>query len=326
VSLKWPLAYVLFILPVSYIVFRLLKKRRTKRVFVAEALSLKHLPSYKKIHKKSTFLHTAQTVVLVLLLFCLATLAARPMQSVTSYNEEKSRDIVLVLDVSRSMEKFVAPALDAMQQIIKENPSDRYSIVVFAARSYVVLPITRDPVAINEKITMLRDIYTNPGIHDKNYTFRALIGSGTDIGEGVLAATNRFTNLTTYKSRSVILLSDLVQTGGDYDPDSQFFLNKVGLLPKYQINFYVMKVMGPDARYANDEIVDIGGGTAFEVASEENSGAIKSVVSDIFKQALNTSIVATKNTADAPQLLLVSTGIVLVLWVLLFALQTRKKA
>lgn len=84
--------------------------------------------------------------------------------------------------------------------------------------------------------------------------------------------------------------------------------------------------MGEDARYANDEIVDIGGGTAFEVSSTENTAAIKNVVSTIFKQALNTSITATKNTADAPQLVLAATGIVLTLWVILYAAQSRKSS
>lgn len=323
-QVRWPLAFLFLLVPLAVLLFRRYKKRVTSHVFIAETSSLQHLPSYQKIQTRMKRLAVIEKVLLVLLLISLVILAARPMQAVTTVSEEKSRDIVLCLDVSGSMTEYVAPALEAMQQIANENPNDRYSIVTFASRGYVVMPLTRDQAAITERINELRTIYTDIENNDNAFVYRTLAGYGTDIGEGILTAVNRFSNLSTYKSRSVILLSDLVQTGGDFDLDSQKYLDKISLLPKYQVNFYVMKINNEDARYANNEIVATGGGIVYDVNEKDSAEAVQSVASTIFRQALNTTDVTSKNVVDFPLPYLFTTLVLLTLWAAVVFLQRSR--
>ncbi len=208
-SLKWPLTLLFLLVPLSIVLFRRFRKIRPLPVFVAEAASLGALPSYKKSRQRSIRMQRFERAAQAALLVGLLLVVARPQAALTSYNQEKSRDTVLCLDVSGSMEDYIPIALDTLERIYKQNPTDRYGIVVFAGRAAPVLPLTRDQVAIQQKIELLREVYVKK--NDPNYQFQNLVGYGTDIGEGVLSSVQRFDDLKTYKTRNIILVSDLDQ-------------------------------------------------------------------------------------------------------------------
>ena len=320
--LRWPLAYLILLIPCLYLLFRSFKKKRVQPSFVAESISLSNLPSFNKVKNKTKILNLIEKILLGLLILGITTLIARPQAKVTSFSEQKSRDIVLCLDVSGSMEKFIVPALEVMEEIYKKNPGDRYSIVIFAGHGYTVLPLTRDLVSIQEKIDLLKKEYSRAKDDLDKYIFRSLPGFGTDIGDGILTSINRFTNIKSYKSRSIILLSDLEQTGGDFDKDSKKFLEKVALLPKYRINFYVMKAINDSSKYsASNEIVDIGGGQSYDVKESDNKDAAKSLITKIFEQALNTEIVSSQNLIDSPDLILIICGTIVTAWAAVVSLR-----
>lgn len=297
-SLKWPLLLLLVLLPTAVVLWRRMRKPKRVPVFVAETSLLSKLPSFKKVSKHARMLRIAERATLSLLLVTLLLLSARPQSMVTSYNEEKSRDIVLLLDVSGSMKPYIPIALNAMERMYKENPGDRYSIVVFASRAYPVLPLTRDQVAIQQKLDLLREVYEKD--NDPNYRFQQLSGFGTDIGEGVLGAVNRFTDIETYKSRNVILLSDLQQSGGDFDPNNEFYLEKISLLPKHRINFFIMQTPGEFEWSVNTEIIEAGGGKAFEIDESNAQDSARVLMDDIFKQVYNTNVSTGRNLVDMP--------------------------
>jgi hypothetical protein len=320
-SLRWPFALLILLLPIAVIIYKKIRRKIGTPVFVSEVLSIATLPSYKKIRRRSKRWNILEQAVLWLFLGSLALLFARPVSTVTTYNEEKSRDIVLCLDVSTSMDKYIPEALDSMESIAKQNPGDRYSIVIFAGRAFPILPLTRDQVAIKDKIALLRSVYKDG--NDPNYHVRSLVGGGTDLGEGIRVSVARFSNLDSYKSRSIILLSDLVQTGGDFDKNSEHFLDKVGLLPKYRINFYVLQAPA-DFYDPNNEIVSIGGGQAFEVTANNFQSSEKSLLDKIFKQILNTDTVAGKNIVDYPYTDFIFILLALLLWQLVVLFRWRR--
>lgn len=303
-SLKWPLVLVILLLPVIILVWRRFKKPRIKPIFVAESAGIKNLPSFKKIAKKAKYYRYLESSFLCLLIISVALLASRPVAPTTSYSIEKSRDIVILLDVSGSMKQYIPPMLDVMEDIIKQNPSERYSIVTFAAVSNTVLPLTRDPVAIKDSIDLLRRVYKDND--DPNYSFRGLNGGGTDIGEGVLGAVTRFDDLETKKSRNVILLSDLDQTGGDLDPNSEFYLDKVSLLPKHNINFFILQTPSESGYMASLEVADYGGATLYEVDGKNSDSSVRDLSRKIFGQVLNNQLSVGKNLTDSPNLLILS--------------------
>lgn len=312
-SLRWPVVLVLLVIPLAIVIARRFRHKRPRPVFVGESNVLTVLPSYQKMSKRSARLVWAERVVVALMFVGVLLLVARPQAVVTSYNQEKSRDTVLCIDVSGSMKQYIPLALDTLEQIYKQNPTDRYSIVLFAGRGFTVLPLTRDRVAIQQKIDKLRDVYVNQ--NDPNYSFRGLFGWGTDIGEGLLTAVQRFDDLKTYKTRNIVLMSDLDQIGGDYDPDSNHYLEKAALVPKNRINLFILQPT-PEYQYATSpqQIVAATGGQLFKIDQTNAQESAKKLLDQIFVQILNTHTVASLNEADYPYLVLTGLACLALLW------------
>jgi len=135
---------------------------------------------------------------------------ARPQagREVTS-TKEKGVDIILALDTSGSMlaEDFLPNRLEAAKKVIAEfvrnQKSNRVGMVVFAGRSFTLLPMTTDYSLIIEAI---KDIHPHIVKID-----------GTAIGDGISNAIYRFRE-DNLKSRVLILLTDGENTAGNIKP------------------------------------------------------------------------------------------------------------
>lgn len=153
----------------------------------------------------------------MLLLFVLATLIvalARPRLSKTINQVEASGiDIMLALDVSRSMlaEDFTvggerANRLDAVKQVtqkfIEGRPNDRIGITCFAGRPYLVSPLTLDHDWLLQNLERVRI---------------GLVEDGTAIGSAVASAANRLKDKEA-KSKIVVLLTDGDNNAGKITP------------------------------------------------------------------------------------------------------------
>lgn len=312
-SLRWPLALLLLAIPLALVAARRFRRKRSRPVFIGESSTMAALPSYRNMAKRTMRLRWIEGVAIVLILIGLLLLLARPQAVVTSYDQEKSRDTVLCIDVSGSMESYIPLALDTLEQIYKQNPTDRYSIVLFAGRGFTVLPLTRDQVAIEQKIDQLRDVYVEG--NDPNYAFRSLSGYGTDIGEGLLTSVQRFDDLKVHKTRNIVLMSDLDQVGGDFDPEGEHYLEKAALIPKNRINLFILQPT-PKYTYATSpqQIVGVTGAQLFKIDETNSQDSAKELLNQIFGQILNTHTVTSLNEADYPYLVLGGLGLVSLMW------------
>lgn len=130
---------------------------------------------------------------------------ARPQKGTTlSESEANGIDIVLAIDVSRSMlaEDFTignerANRLSVVKKVTEEfiaqRPNDRIGIVAFAGRPYLVSPLTTDHDWLLQNMQRI-DI--------------GLVEDGTAIGSAIASASNRLRGDKTAKSRVIILLTD----------------------------------------------------------------------------------------------------------------------
>ncbi|MCA9347835.1 VWA domain-containing protein [Candidatus Saccharibacteria bacterium] len=314
-SLKWPILLLLIAVPITVIIWRRFKKPIIKPIFIAESSKLGKLPSFAKTTRKTKHFLIIDRIILTLLLINILVLVARPLAPTTAYNQEKSRDVIIVMDTSGSVEEYIPSMIDSVEQIIKQNPNERFGIVVFEGLAHPVLPLTRDPIAIEDSIALLRKIYVDK--EDKNYAFSQLVSGGTDIGEGILTAVNRFDDLDTYKSRNIILLSDLDQTGGPLDENSEYYMQKVSLIPKYRINFFILKVPTEFDFSVRTEIAEYGGAKTYEVDQNNKDESIKEISNNIFNQIFNTTTSAGKNLVDSPNYFVLSAMTLIFIWSLL---------
>lgn len=155
--------------------------------------------------------------LLSLLLLSLALLIvalARPQMGKTLSKVEASGiDIILALDVSRSMlaEDFTidgerANRLDAVKQVtqkfIEGRPNDRIGIVAFAGKPYMVSPLTLDHSWLLQNLERIRI---------------GLVEDGTAIGSAIASAANRLKDKES-KSKIMVLLTDGDNNAGRITP------------------------------------------------------------------------------------------------------------
>ena len=150
----------------------------------------------------------AGALLLTLLLLALASFIvalARPQRTeVLSRVEASGVDILLALDVSRSMlaEDFTigrdrANRLEAVKQVTEKfitgRPNDRIGIVAFAGRPYLVSPLTLNHDWLLKNLERLRI---------------GMVEDGTAIGSAIASAANRLKEQKESKSRIIVLLTD----------------------------------------------------------------------------------------------------------------------
>lgn len=139
---------------------------------------------------------------------------ARPQLGNTSTEVEASGiDILLAVDVSGSMEAMdfklngkainrLAVVKSVMADFIKARPNDRIGLVAFAAKPYMVSPLTLDHSWLNRRLDSLSI---------------GMIEDGTAIGSAIGSGINRLRDQNS-KSRIMILLTDGMNNTGKITP------------------------------------------------------------------------------------------------------------
>ena len=155
--------------------------------------------------KRTASLILIHSAVVVLILAM-----ARP-QSGTSFHTRTARgiDIILAMDISSSMAamdfdpltRFEA-AKEVVDAFIDNRSSDRMGLVVFAAQSFTLCPLTLDYEMLKEFL---------------DRAWKSRIDDGTAIGSAIATSVNRLRD-TKAKSRIIILLTDGMNNRGNIDP------------------------------------------------------------------------------------------------------------
>ncbi|HOJ64389.1 MAG TPA: VWA domain-containing protein [Spirochaetota bacterium] len=148
-------------------------------------------------------------MVLYLLGFSLCIVAlARPRWGVETIEADvKGRDIMIVLDVSYSMNAtdIIPNRLEAakrnIEEILEMESGDRIGIIVFTEKAELIVPITNDYAAIN---FFLESVY--PGMLGKG---------GTNISNAVLTALDSFDD-TDVRNKMILLMTDGEDLEGNF--------------------------------------------------------------------------------------------------------------
>jgi Ca-activated chloride channel homolog len=159
----------------------------------------------------SSLLRYLPDVVFSLFLMLVLVALARPQKTDETVElSAEGIDIVLVMDVSGSMEltDFKPNRLEAAKEValqfVNGRVQDRIGVVVFAGQAFSLVPLTTDYNLVRESI---RSISLNMVPED-----------GTAIGSALAVAINRLRE-STAKSKVCILISDGENTAGSLDPE-----------------------------------------------------------------------------------------------------------
>jgi len=220
-SYEWAyykILYLLLLIPIAYIVSRLLNKKITYQVSIPKS-KLKNL-SYSFFRIIPNLLFICSLIMIILSL-------ARPQKS----NEKVDRwsegiDIMLVVDISESMqiEDFSPNRLESAKSVAKKfidgRFQDRIGLVVFSGESYSRCPLTSDYTLLKKYIDEIN--------------FDLISTRGTAIGSAIAIATNRMRESKS-KTKILILLSDGDNTAGNIDPKTAAEIAKAYGIKIYSI-------------------------------------------------------------------------------------------
>jgi len=192
----WVLFFILIVLPL-YLFLSIRARRRS-------------LIPYPPIQYKTgsifpKFIFSLNTILLSVLIILLFVSLAKPYQATeTVAIEEKGIDIVLLVDVSASMQAtdFTPNRLEATKKIIKDfvrrSGGHRIGIIVFGKHVFTLSPVTTDHLVMNELIDGL-----------SLQTIDHYISGGTAIGDAILRGTDVLNNIKIPdRDQILILLTD----------------------------------------------------------------------------------------------------------------------
>lgn len=198
--------WYLYLIPLLTLFFLLLDRAINKRKSL-------QIPSIEFLSSKSNFFYkiylSTPKIFRIVTLSSLLIVLSNPY-IIRTFDIEKviANNIVLALDISGSMLANDFPpnrlqtAINKAIEFVEKRKSDRISIVVYSAESFVLVPLTFQK---NFVIEQLRSIRTG------------IMQDGTAIGLGIATAINALEN-STAKRKSIILLTDGVNNSGLITP------------------------------------------------------------------------------------------------------------
>ncbi|MBX3248744.1 MAG: VWA domain-containing protein [Myxococcales bacterium] len=199
-------AALLFVAPLLLLGAHYVQGAQRPRLLVSRGRTLAGLkPGWRSwLEGSTTGLRVVAATLLVFALMGPQSIHARDRAEVEGI------DIVLVLDLSRSMEAGdVQPnRFEALKQVtldfLSRRPNDRIGAVVFGREAFTLMPLTTDKEALR---TVIRELQLD-----------LIDGRGTAIGNGVGTALNRLRR-SNAKSKVIILVTDGDSNAGNVSPD-----------------------------------------------------------------------------------------------------------
>jgi Ca-activated chloride channel family protein len=193
-----------------YCVLRLIPKRRAvESVLCGNAVFFSKLPVSPRVRLRTPTLSALEAITIAALTLA----AARPQKLTIIEQPNLGRNIVLVVDVSRSMAAEDFPTsfgktsrMDGVKTVVAEyvrsRHNDRVGLIVFGNTAYLQSPLTTDTQLVEGLVSSLQ-----PG----------MAGDGTAIGDGLGLALKLLKDVKD-SSRAIILMTDGVNTAGQVSP------------------------------------------------------------------------------------------------------------
>lgn len=207
-TLAYPLVLLFFpAIALAYLIRS--RQRKNEAVPVSSATLATNLPRTARTMLRKPILTTLATLTLASL--CLA--AARPQRIRPIPNASHARNLMIALDLSRSMEtpdfnldgeraSRIAGVKSVVSDLLAERGGDRVGLVVFGAQAFLQSPLTLDHELIERMVDSLRC---------------GVAGDGTAIGDGLGLSVKRVEKKT-HGTRAIVLITDGVNNSGNVNP------------------------------------------------------------------------------------------------------------
>lgn len=224
-------------------------------------------------------------------------LASRPYQEVITEKENYSRDIILCLDISYSVDALNLELVKNLKETVNHLKGERFGIVIFNTSAVMLSPLTDDYEYIIDTLNQLEEslqcrnsdgtyntdgdnwLYQSSYIMDGTLTGNEERGSSL-IGDGLASSVYNFPDLEEERSRSIIFSTDndlegtplvTLSQAADICKENNVVVYGIGTSQMLDENKAEMKAA-----------VTKTGGTFY---LQEESGTVKSIVENIEKES-----------------------------------------
>lgn len=209
-ELKWPLLVV--ILPAAVVVLVAWWSRRPRARPRLDALRMAHvarlrgLPRYRRLRRRRVV--WSAWLALGALAACSGAilLAARP-QHTRVERTERSRDVMLCLDASYSMNPYNERVVQQVQRVLGDLDGVRVGLTIYSGAALSLVPLTDDLDFVGRELAKAEHAFLTGGIYvagiDLDSDQRASL-----LGDGLVSCAQRFDRLDEDRARSIIVTSD----------------------------------------------------------------------------------------------------------------------
>lgn len=279
--------------------------RDLKHVAVlAHTHTIKMLPAYRRAIKRYRVLLALAAGSFLISIFAFTATAARPISGKMHDGENANRDVILCIDMSGSMSKYIEQILRNFSQYINGLKGQRIGVTIFDGVPANLIPLSDDYDAV---LSLINDLNGN----FENYHFiSANNGTVSAVGEGVMGCINSFDKLEdNSRSKSAIIVTDNEQLGGSID------INQAARYAKrYGITFYGLSINSfskSDSELLFQNAITLTGGTFYNIHS---NAAGEAAVTDAIRKVLEQDAAKIDSTpeliyTDNPAIALFVSGI-----------------
>ena len=225
-------------------------------------------------------------------------LIARPYERYTIEEEKYSRDIILCMDISTSVDELNQSLMSSLKETVKDLKTERIGIVIFNTTPVVLCPLTDDYTyvlsvldqvdkSLKSRNTYLYSWFTNDEdlMYDYDYISSGTLIGNEDrgsslIGDGLAAAAYCFTSKDPDRSKVIIFSTDNQLEGSPLVTTTEAgeICRKNDVIV-YGVGTYEME---PENEQKMQEAVEATGGKYYR---EDYSGSMKMIVEDIHKMS-----------------------------------------
>ncbi|AOG28938.1 vWA domain-containing protein [Cutibacterium avidum] len=243
----WPIVVVAVAMTVL-IGLVLRRHESIERLAVAHVDRLRALPAYRD-HARRRVRCLVVEVVCWAVAACGVGLVAARLQGIDDDDRQiRTRDVMLCLDVSGSMEGVDRQVINTYIQLADRITDDRIGFVMFDSSSVTVFPLTHDRDIVKTGLKQARDQLDRA---DLPSGVRYGPG-GSLVGDGLASCLSRFDQLDQPRSRNVVLATDNMNAG----PSVYTLPQAIDLAVRRQVMVFgiVPENTDLDARAAGDEL------------------------------------------------------------------------
>ena len=210
-DLRW--AWAPPVVAVAVLVLLLWWARRPRRhpdggaLLVAHTARLRTLPRYRELLHRERLSGLLLTLAALVVVAGTALVLARPQVVESAPRDARSRDLMLCLDASVSMDDDNLAVVREVRRIVDDLEGDRVGLMIWSGAAVLVFPLTDDYDYVRDQLDEAEQAFA--GTTESYFTGVELAAeSASLIGDGLVSCVERFDQPSADRTRAVLVSSD----------------------------------------------------------------------------------------------------------------------